>query len=54
MAGALIWVTRDGIFRATHGFQAMWIVCAAAAFGSLFFLRRLQRADEDRRTLERE
>jgi MFS family permease len=53
LAGALIWVTRDGPFSASQGFQAMWIVCAAATFGSLFFLRRMHGADEDRRALER-
>jgi MFS family permease len=52
LAGALVWLTRDGMFKATHGFQAMWIVCAAATFGSLFFLRRLAMASEDRRRLE--
>jgi Na+/melibiose symporter-like transporter len=43
LAGVLISVTRHGPFAATHGFQAMWIVCAAAAFGSLPFLRRMRR-----------
>jgi Na+/melibiose symporter-like transporter len=51
-AGALIWVTKDGIFKTTSGFQAMWIVCAAATFGSLFFLRRMADAAEDRAQLE--
>jgi MFS family permease len=48
IAGALIWGTRHGLFAATQGFQAMWIVCAAATFASLFFLRRLAGAEEDR------
>ena len=52
LAGALIWFTRNGVFSASHGFQAMWIVCAAATFGSLFFLRRMNAAVEDRRALE--
>jgi hypothetical protein len=30
----------------------MWIVCAAATFASLFFLRRMAGASEDRRHLE--
>ncbi len=47
IAGALIWGTRHGLFAATQGFQAMWIVCAAATFASLFFLRRLDYANED-------
>ena len=51
LAGAIIWLTRDGIFKSTGGFQAMWIVCAAATFGSLFFLRRMAMAAEDRRNL---
>jgi MFS family permease len=54
IAGALIWATRDGPLAATQGFQAMWIVCAAATFASLFFLRRLARANEDRERLEAE
>jgi MFS family permease len=52
IAGALIWFTRDGLFKATHGFQAMWIVCAASSFASLYFLRRMANAAEDRRRLE--
>ncbi len=52
LAGALIWVTRDGVFKASHGFQAMWIVCAAATLASLWFLRKLANAGEDRERLE--
>ena len=51
-AGALIWATRAGMFEATQGFQAMWIVCAGAAFGSLFFLRRMANALGGRKRLE--
>jgi MFS family permease len=51
LAGALIWFTRDGLFKQTQGFQAMWIVCAAATFASLFFLYRMAQAPEDRRRL---
>jgi predicted MFS family arabinose efflux permease len=52
LAGVLIWLTQDGIFKATNGFQAMWIVCAAATFGSLLFLRRMAKAVEDRHELQ--
>ncbi len=52
LAGALIWLTRDGVFKSTQGFQAMWIVCAAATLASLLFLRRMAGATEDRRHLE--
>jgi predicted MFS family arabinose efflux permease len=52
LAGVLIWITRNGPFSASHGFQAMWIVCAAATFASLWFLRRMAKATEDRQTLE--
>jgi Na+/melibiose symporter-like transporter len=52
IAGALIWGTRHGLFAATQGFQAMWIVCAAATFASLFFLRRLACAKEDQERRE--
>jgi MFS family permease len=46
LAGVLIAVTAQGPFGATRGFQAMWIVCAAGAFGSIPFVRRLRRAVE--------
>jgi MFS family permease len=48
LAGALVSLTAGGPFQGTHGFQAVWIVCAAAAFASLLFLRRLRRATEER------
>jgi Na+/melibiose symporter-like transporter len=51
LAGALIWITRGGVFKTTHGFQAVWIVCAAASLGSLLFLRRMANASEDQRRL---
>lgn len=54
LAGALIWATRDGLFKSTHGYQAMWIVCAAASFASIFFLRRMAQASGDRRQLRAE
>jgi Na+/melibiose symporter-like transporter len=53
LAGALIWVTRRGVFSASRGFQAVWLVCSAATFGSLYFLRRMQSAADDRHALER-
>jgi MFS family permease len=53
LAGAVISLTQQGPFAASHGFQAMWIVCAVAALGSLFFVRQLQREGADRRALIR-
>jgi MFS-type transporter involved in bile tolerance (Atg22 family) len=52
LAGDLIQLTGSGLFASTHGFQAMWIVCAAAAFGSIPFVRRLRAATDDRAELE--
>jgi MFS family permease len=52
LAGALIWLTKDSLFKTTDGFQAMWVVCAAATFGSLVFLRRMAQASEDREQLQ--
>lgn len=52
LAGVVISLTGSSLFKSTHGFQGMWIVCAAAALGSLVFLRKLKTADEDRRELE--
>src|SRR5947209_2787684 len=54
LAGVLISVTASGPFQGTHGFQAMWIVCAAGALTSLLFIHRLRAADEDRRELRQE
>jgi MFS family permease len=54
LAGVAIAVVGPGAFAKTHGFQAMWLVCAAAALGSLFFLGRLRDADSDRRELRDE
>ena len=54
LAGVVISLTSSGVFKATHGFQAVWIICAAAALLSLLFLRRLRDADEDRRELAEE
>jgi Na+/melibiose symporter-like transporter len=50
LAGVAISVL-PGVFPGTKGFQAMWIICAAATFGSLAFLRRLRESDSDRREL---
>jgi MFS family permease len=52
LAGILISLTASGVFKGTQGFQAMWIVCAGAALTSIIFLRKLQRAEDDRRRLE--
>ncbi len=52
LAGILISLTGSGPFKGTQGFQAMWIVCAGAALTSILFLRKLERAEDDRRTLE--
>ncbi len=46
LAGVLIAVTAHHPFASTHGFQAMWIVCAAGAFGSIPFVRRLRKATD--------
>jgi MFS family permease len=51
LTGVAIFVTSTGPFGATHGFQAMWVVCAAAALASLLFLGRLRKASGDRREL---
>jgi len=53
LAGVLISLTSSGPFTGTQGFQAMWIVCAGAALTSIVFVRKLQRAEDDRRRLER-
>jgi MFS family permease len=52
LAGIAISLTSSGPFSATHGFQAVWLVCAAAALASLLFIHRLKEADEDRHELE--
>ncbi len=54
LAGLAISLTASGPFRATHGFQAVWLVCAAAALTSLLFIHKLKEADEDRRELAEE
>jgi MFS family permease len=51
LAGLAISLTGSGPFRSTHGFQAMWIVCAAVTFVSLIFVRYLRDADRDREEL---
>jgi MFS family permease len=53
LAGILIGVTQTGPFSATQGYQAMWIVCAAAALASLWFVRQMRLADRDRQELRR-
>jgi MFS family permease len=51
-AGVLIELLR-GVLTATHGYQAMWLVCSASMLASLLFLRRLRRREADRRELRR-
>jgi MFS family permease len=53
LAGVAISLTGSSVFPGTQGFQAMWIVCAAGAFLSLLFVRKLRDSDEDRQELER-
>ncbi len=53
LAGIAIELTKSGVFTATKGFQAMWIVCAVAEFASMPFLIALRRCSEDREELER-
>jgi Na+/melibiose symporter-like transporter len=52
LAGVAIELSKNSLFTSTKGFQAMWIVCAAAAFLSLPFLRALRSRDQDREELE--
>ncbi len=51
LAGLAISLTSNGPFKASHGFQAVWIVCAAAALLSLLFVRQLRHERADRREL---
>jgi MFS family permease len=51
IAGLVISLTSSGPFRATQGFQGVWIVCAAPALLSLLFVRKLSEADGDRQEL---
>jgi MFS family permease len=54
LAGVVIALSGDTIFPGTHGFQAMWVVCAAAALASRLFLGRLRNEGRDRRELREE
>lgn len=47
LAGVIISLTSMGAFASTQGFQAMWIVCAGAAFASLPFVWRMRRGPQD-------
>lgn len=51
LAGLLVHFTQSGIFSATSGFQAVWVVCAAAAFASLPLVWLMRRDEGDRRQL---
>jgi MFS family permease len=53
LAGVLIYVTRHAPFGATSGYQAMWIVCAAASLLSIVFVRAMRRSVKDREQLRR-
>lgn len=44
LAGIVISLTQHGVFSSTHGFQGIWIVCAAAALASLPIVRRMRRS----------
>lgn len=35
------------LFTSSQGFQAMWMVCAAAVFASLPLVRRMRRHQEE-------
>jgi Na+/melibiose symporter-like transporter len=48
IAGVLIYATRHSPFGATGGYQAMWIVCAAAALISIVFVRAMRHSVKDR------
>lgn len=52
IAGVLISVTHQGPFTGTRGYQAMWIVCSAAALASLWFVRGMRGAAKDREELQ--
>jgi MFS family permease len=54
LAGLVIALTKSGPFTATHGFQAMWFVCSAAALLSLLLVRQLRHERADRRQLREE
>jgi MFS family permease len=47
LAGAAI-TGLAGLFKSTHGYQAMWLVCSAAVLASLWPLRRLRAAELSR------
>lgn len=52
LAGLAIDLTANGPFGGTHGFQAMWLVCAVGALGSVPLLRVMRHANRDHRRLE--
>ena len=53
LAGLAISLSKGGPFSATQGFQAMWIVCAAAALTSLLLVRQLRHERVEERELSR-
>ena len=46
LAGVLIALTDGSPFGATQGFQAVWLVCAAATFASIPFVHKLRKRTE--------
>jgi Na+/melibiose symporter-like transporter len=52
LAGVAIELTKGSLMHSTHGLRAVWIVCGAATFLSLPFLRRLRRERAAHEALE--
>jgi MFS family permease len=53
LAGIAIELSKHTLLHSTHGLRAMWLVCSAAIFLSIPFLRRLRGERGDREALER-
>jgi MFS family permease len=51
LAGLAVDLSAHGPFEGTQGFQAIWLVCAAGALGSVPLLRALRRSEHDREQL---
>jgi MFS family permease len=52
LAGLLVDLTAHGPFAGTQGFQAIWIVCAAGALGSIPLVRTLSRSGREEEQIE--
>jgi MFS family permease len=52
LAGLAVDLSAHGPFERTQGFQAIWLVCAAGALGSVPLLRALRRSRHDREQLK--